>query len=130
MSRARGCRTRPTPWRRNLDEVYEGLAAEKKPIGWPAPGSDLEDRIFAAAAVAFVQPSQAERPLALLREALGGRRFEYFVALLAFIRTAHYRTATHPGLEIEDDVRELMSAHHELASLLLRDPDAGRAEAA
>jgi len=31
----------------------------------------------------------------------------------------------HPDLEIEDDVRELMSTHKELASLLLQDPDPG-----
>jgi hypothetical protein len=31
----------------------------------------------------------------------------------------------HPGLEIEDDVREMMSAHKELAFLLLQDPDLG-----
>jgi hypothetical protein len=29
----------------------------------------------------------------------------------------------HPGLKIEDDVRELMSSHKELAYLLLQDPD-------
>jgi hypothetical protein len=118
----------PSPWRRNLTPVYEGLAAEKGPIAWPEPGSRLEDWIFTAAAVIFVEPSQAERPMALLRDKLGGRRFEYFLALLAFIRTAHYWTVSHPGLAIEDDVRLLMVAHPELASLLLQDPDAGRAE--
>ena len=76
----------------------------------------------------FVEPLQSERPQALLRKALGGRRFEYLLALLAFIRTAHYWTVVHPGLEIEDDVRELMSTHKELASLLLQDPDARRSE--
>jgi hypothetical protein len=29
----------------------------------------------------------------------------------------------HPGLEIEDEMRELLSEHKELASLLLQDPD-------
>ena len=81
--------------------------------------------MFAAAAVIFVEPAKSERPRAVLRNALGGKRFEYLLALLAFIRTAHYWTIVHPGLEIEDDVRELMSKHRELASLLLQDPDAG-----
>jgi hypothetical protein len=116
----------PSPWRRKLEPVYEKLAKASKPVGWPDAGSDMEDCIFTAAAVVFVEPSRSEQPLLLLREALGGRRFEYFVAFLAFIRTAHYWTATHPGLEIEDDVRELMTAHPDLASLLLQDPDAGR----
>jgi hypothetical protein len=47
----------------------------------------------------------------------------YLLALLVFIRAAHFWTVVHPGLEIEDDVRELMSAHKELAYLLLQDPD-------
>jgi hypothetical protein len=60
-----------------------------------------------------------------LRSALGGKRkrLEYLLALLTFIRAAHYWTIVHPGLEIEDDVRELMSQHKELAYLLLQDPD-------
>ena len=71
---------------------------------------------------------QSERARALLRNALGGKRFEYLLALLAFIRIAHYWTVVHPGLEIEDDVRELLSTHKELAALLLQDPDAGHSE--
>jgi hypothetical protein len=57
-----------------------------------------------------------------LRQALGGRRLEYLLALLAFIRTAHYWTVVHPGLKIEEDVRALLSENKELASLLLQDP--------
>lgn len=119
----------PSPWRRNLEQVYAGLEAIDEPIDWPKVGSNLEDWIFTAAAVVYTEPSQAARPLKLLRDALGGRRYEYFLALIAFIRTAHYWTMVHPGLEIEDDMRGLMAAHPELASLLLRDPDAGRSEA-
>ena len=118
----------PSPWRRQLEPIYKNLAAIEEPIAWPAPKSDLEDWVFAASAVIFVEPLQSERPRTLLRNALGGKRFEYLLALLAFIRTAHYWTVVHPGLEIEDDVRELMSTHKELASLLLQDPDAARGE--
>jgi hypothetical protein len=60
-----------------------------------------------------------------LRQTLGARRLEYLLALLAFIRTAHYWTETHPALEIEQDVRDLMALHEELASLLLQSPDLG-----
>ena len=48
------------------------------------------------------------------------------ITLLTFIKTAHYWTMVHPDLEIEDDVREMMSAHEETrAFLLLQDLDLG-----
>ena len=115
----------PLPWGRQLDPIYERLAAFKTPIDWPEPGSDVEDCIFAASALIFVDPSKSERAQQTLRQALGGKRLEYLLALLTFIRAAHYWTMVHPGLEIEDDVREMMSAHKELAFLLLQDPDLG-----
>ena len=113
----------PTPWRRQLEPIYEGLEAFKNPSDWPVPGSDIEDWIFAASAVIFVEPTKSERAQRALRQALGGKRLEYLLALLAFIRAAHYWTMVHPGLKIEDDVRELMSSHKELAYLLLQEPD-------
>jgi hypothetical protein len=73
--------------------------------------------------VVFVEPGKSERAREVLRQALGGKRFEYLIALLAFIRAAHFWTVAHPGLEIEDDMRTLMSEEKELASLLLQDPD-------
>jgi hypothetical protein len=115
----------PPPWRRPLEPVYEGLAALKGPIDWPTSESETEDWIFALSALIFVEPTQAERARQALRRTLGVRRVEYLLALLAFIRAAHFWTVVHPGLEIEDDVRELMSTHKELASLLLQDPDPG-----
>jgi Histidine kinase-, DNA gyrase B-, and HSP90-like ATPase len=93
------------------------------PIDWPVPDSEAEDWIFAASALIFVEPTKSERAHTALRQAVGGKRLEYLLALLAFIRTAHYWTTVHPGLKIEDDVRELMSSHKELAHLLLQDPD-------
>ena len=74
-------------------------------------------------ALIFVEPTKSERALQVLRQALGAKRLEYLLALLAFIKTAHYWTETHPALEIEQDVRELMALHEELASLLLQSSD-------
>jgi hypothetical protein len=114
-----------SPWRRQLEPIYKTLAQTKEPIDWPAPETEMEEAIFVLSALIFVEPSQSERARQIQRQVLGGRRFEYLLALLAFIRTAHYWTVVHPGLEIEDDMRELMSQHKELASLLLQDPDLG-----
>jgi hypothetical protein len=41
-------------------------------------------------ALIFVEPTKSERALQVLRQALGAKRLEYLLALLAFIRTAHY----------------------------------------
>jgi hypothetical protein len=70
-----------------------------------------------------VNPTQSERARNALRQALGGKRFEYVLSLLAFIRTAHFWTIVHPGIEMEDDVKELLSEYKELAALLLQEPD-------
>ncbi len=114
----------PTPWRRPIEAVYQGLEEiEHSLTDWPEPDSDAEDWIFAAAAVTFVTPNQSERARQALRKVLGAKRLEQLLAYLAFIRTAHYWTVVHPGLTIEDDVRELMSKNKELASLPLQEPD-------
>ena len=115
----------PPPWRRPLEPIYEHLEAGGSVIDWPDPESDAEDWIFAMSALIFVEPTKSERALQVLRQALGAKRLEYLLALLAFIRTAHYWTETHPELEIEDDVRNLMASNKELASLLLQESDLG-----
>ena len=110
------------PWRRELEPIYKRLAALNALTDWPDPESEIEDCVFAAAALIFVEPGKSERARDVLRQALGGKRLEFLLALLAFIRAAHFWTVTHPGLEIEDDMRKLMSEEKELASLLLQDP--------
>jgi hypothetical protein len=113
------------PWRRQLEPLFRTLGQIKEPIDWPPPGDVMEDAIFALCALVFVEHAQAERARQTLRQTLGGRRLEYLLALLAFIRTAHFWTIQHPGLQIEDDMRELMTNNKELAVLLLQDPDLG-----
>ena len=113
------------PWRRQLEPVFRTLGQVKAPMDWPQPGGTMEDAIFALSALIFVEHAQAARARQTLRQVLGGRRLEYLLALLAFIRAAHFWTIQHPGLEIEDDMRELMAKNRELASLLLQDADLG-----
>jgi hypothetical protein len=114
----------PPPWRRPLEPIYERLEAFRS-VDWPDPESDAEDWIFAMSALIFVEPTKSERARQVLRQALGAKRLEYLLALLAFIRTAHYWTMTHPELEFEQDVRELMALHEGLASLLLQGSELG-----
>lgn len=50
--------------------------------------------------------------------------FEFLTAFLAFVRTAHYWTETHPSLAYEADMVAVMERHPELASLMLDTADA------
>jgi hypothetical protein len=91
----------PPPWRRDLEPIYSSLEGVNRPVDWPAPDTEIEDQLFAVC----------------------GKRCEYVLALLAFIRTAHFWTVVHPAIEMEEDVKQLMNKHKELASLLLQEPD-------
>jgi hypothetical protein len=111
------------PWRRELEPIYNSLEGMNRPIDWPAPGTEIEDQLFALCTLVFVNPTQSERALNALRRVLGGKRFEYVLALLAFVRTAHFWTVVHPAIEMEEDVKQLLNRHKELESLLLQEPD-------
>lgn len=120
---------RPTPWNRDMESVYQRLAARTEPIpGWPEPDAELEDMIFACAAVLFHEPARGESARVALRTAVGDRNFEFLAGFLAFVRTAHYWTMLHPEIETEEDMDELLSQHQELSRLVLNDPEADRCE--
>ena len=116
------------PWQRDLDVVFSGLEALSVVNDWPAPGTEAEDWVIAAATLVFVEPARSERPRRALYQVLGGNRFEHLLGLLTFIRTAHYWTVLHPELLFEEDARELLSGNEELARLLLQDPEAARCD--
>ena len=113
----------PSPWQRNLAAVFDTLAPGAVGEEWPLPETELEDHMFSAATLVFVDPTHAHQARQALRRALGGRRFEHLMGLLAFIRTAHYWTVTHPDIPSEEDIRELLGSNDELARLLLQSPE-------
>jgi signal transduction histidine kinase len=109
--------------------IYARLDDLAGPIeNWPGPDEDMEDAIFACAAVMFVEPARSERARNALTRAVGSRRFEFFSGCLAFIRTAHYWTILHPEIETEADMVTLLHEQEELAKLLAADPEADRCE--
>ena len=118
----------PPPWDRDHNVIVGGLEALPTLEEWPAPETEAEDWLIAAATLMFVEPRRADRARRALRKALGGNRLEHLMGLLAFIRTAHYWTALHPELSFEDDVRDLLKVNEELARLLLEDPEAARCD--
>jgi two-component sensor histidine kinase len=118
----------PPPWERDRGVVLGELEALSPIKEWPAPETEGEDWLIAAATLVFVEPGRAERARNALRQALGGNRFEHLLGLLAFIRTAHYWTVLHPALEFEEDASELLRVNEELARLLLQDTEAARCD--
>jgi signal transduction histidine kinase/CheY-like chemotaxis protein len=121
--------TLPTPWHRDMNAVYHRLEALRSPAPtWPDAGTELEDDLFACAALIFVEPARNERARLAIVRTVGERQFEFLIACLAFVRTAHYWTLRHPEIETEDDMNLFMSQHEELKRLLLNDPEADRSE--
>lgn len=104
------------------------LSGLPAPMEMPAPGSESEWDVFTAASILFLHPGQSETARTALRAALGGTKLELLTAYLAFIRTAHYWTETHPDLAIEQDMELLMRQHEELAQLMLDPADGERSQ--
>ncbi len=118
----------PPPWQRDMEAVLGALEASPDVADWPAPETELEDQLFSAATLVFVEPGRAQPARRALRQVLGGRRLEHLLGLLAFIRTAHYWTVLHPDIQNEEDVLDLLKVNEELARLLLEDPEAARCD--
>ena len=119
---------RPIPSEEEVAEALARLEAVAEPIDWPSPETSYDEDLLTAATVLFLQPVRANRAKRALRTALGGEKFELLIGFLTFIRSAHYWTLMHPELALEDDVKELLREHDELAKLLLEDSEAGRCE--
>ena len=86
---------------------------------FPLPETQLEGDLFDALTIMFVEPGRSERARRAVSCAFGESRFEILTAFLAFVRTAHYWTETHPTLPYEADMLAVMAKHRELTRLLL-----------
>src|SRR5262249_2658799 len=102
------------------------LEALTGPIDIPAPRTELESDLFDALTIIFLEPRLSERARNAVRCAFGEPAFETLTAYLAFIRTAHYWTETHPELAYEPDMAAVMQQHPDLAALLLDQAEAKR----
>ena len=119
---------RSVPSEERTGAALTRLEAITEPIDWPTPETSYDDDLLTSATVLFLQPARAVRAKYALRIALGGEKFELLVGFLTFIRSAHYWTLMHPELALEDDVKELLREHEELAQMLLVDTEAGQCE--
>lgn len=119
---------RPIPSDEHVAEALGRLEAIAEPIDWPLPETSYDEDLLTSATVLFLQPARANRAKRALRIALGGEKFELLIGFLTFVRSAHYWTLMHPELALEDDVKELLREHEQLAQLLSEDSEAGRCE--
>jgi hypothetical protein len=110
---------RPIPSDEHAAAAFVRLEAVAEPIDWPSPETSYDDDLLTAATLLFLQPARADRAKQALRTALGGEKFELLIGFLTFIRSAHYWTLMHPELALEDDVKELLQEHEELARLFV-----------
>jgi signal transduction histidine kinase/CheY-like chemotaxis protein len=107
-----------------LEQALKRLESQSQPVAIPDPETQLERDLFDVLTIVFVAPRSAERARMAITAAVGEMTFEILAAFLAFVRTAHYWTETHPTLAYEADMVAVMERHPELASLMLDTSDA------
>ncbi|HEX5320401.1 MAG TPA: hypothetical protein VFW46_14660 [Stellaceae bacterium] len=117
---------RPLPNAAALDLALRRLEAHAGPPEIPAPATPPEADLFDALAIIFLQPFGSTRAVKAVRRVAGDADAESLVAFLAFVRTAHFWTETHPEIVFEPDMVVIMQRHKELSRLLLDTADARR----
>jgi PAS domain S-box-containing protein len=115
---------RPVPDANALAAVFARLESYKDAKNIPASGTQTEYDLFDALTVMFLEPRKWERAGEAVLHAVGDGTFEILIAFLAFVRTAHYWTETHPKLAIEPDMLAVLEKHDVLARLLYDPSDA------
>jgi PAS domain S-box-containing protein len=116
---------RPFPRGQDLQSHLTRCAACPAPmVEIPTADTPMEDAIFVLAGHVFLKTSDNLLCLDALARLFGPVRLQYLLLFLAFVRTAHYWTETHPQITLEDDVNKLLATHEALADCILNDPEA------
>lgn len=105
-----------------MQRIHGGQPASEMPTA----GTQREADLFDALTLIFLEPRRSTPVRQAVGRAFGEANLEMLTAFLAFVRTAHFWTETHPELEIEPDMLALMQEHGELEHLLLDQSDAER----
>ncbi len=117
---------RPVPDEAKSAQVMQRLHAERLAPEMPATETQREFDLFDALTRIFLEPRQSGAVRQAVAQAYGEASLERLTAFLAFVRTAHFWTETHPELEFEPDMLALMRDHAGLERLLLDQADAER----
>ena len=118
--------SRPVPDEAAFANAIHRLQEAEPTTGMPAAETQSEADLFDALSLIFLEPRQSLPARRAVGQAFGVASLEVLIAFLAFTRTAHYWTETHPELEYEPDMLLLMKEHDELAQLLLDQSEAER----
>lgn len=103
--------SRPVPDASQLEHSLVLLKRLASPVGIPEPEAELEGALFDVLTILFIRPRDADRASFAIAHAVGESTFEILIDFLAFVRTAHYWTETHPTLGYESDMVALMREH-------------------
>ena len=122
--------SRPVPAAKQLERSLLLLESVSPPLAVPEPETEFEGALFDALTIVFIHPRGPDRARLAIAHAMGEPTFEMLVAFLAFVRMAHFWTETHPTLDYESDMVELMRNHPELARLMLDTAEAEWAQSA
>jgi PAS domain S-box-containing protein len=115
---------RPFPRGQALESRLALCAACPAPmVEMPMADTQMEDAAFVLAAHVFLKTSDYLPCLDALTRLLGPVRRQYLLLFLAFVRTAHYWTETHPEIALEDDINKLLATHEALADCIFHDPE-------
>jgi PAS domain S-box-containing protein len=120
---------RPLPDANALATLFARLESHEEPMDIPAPDTQAEYDLLDALTVIFLEPRKWERAREAVQRAVGNGTFEVVTVFLAFVRTAHFWTQTHPELAIEPDMLSVLEKHDGLARLLLDPSEAERVKA-
>ena len=117
---------RPVPGETAFADAVHRLLEAEPTTEMPAAETQREADLFDVLSLIFLEPRQSLPARRAVSRAFGDANLEMLIAFLAFIRTAHYWTETHPELEYEPDMLLLMKEHGLLAQLLLNQSEAER----
>jgi signal transduction histidine kinase/CheY-like chemotaxis protein len=117
---------RPIPSETAFADAIHRLLKTEPTTEIPAAETQREADLFDLLTLIFLEPRQSLAARRAVSQAFGDASLEMLIALLAFVRTAHYWTETHPELEYEPDMLLLMKEHDLLAQLLLNQSEAER----
>jgi signal transduction histidine kinase len=117
---------RPVPGETAFADAMHRLQEAGPTPTMPAAETQREADLFDLLSLIFLEPRQSLPARRAVCRAFGDAALEILIAFLAFIRTAHFWTETHPELEYEPDMLLLMKEHVLLAQLLLDQSEAER----